>query len=502
MSIRANRRDFFRIAGASAAGAALLAGADSPIFAQSAAGKPKRIIFMVSDGMSTSVVSMADRFSQLVRKKETHFRTLLNNRKAARGFFETHSLNCLVTDSAAAASSWGSGTRVFNGAINTLPDGRKLQPILPLLKASGFGTGLVTTATVTHATPAGFAASQASRGDEADIAPQYKGIVDVIMGGGRAFFPAMLRDDFRAQGYEVWSKRAEAMKGTAPARILGLFGADKDHLPYTIDHMNDAKLKEEVPTLAEMTRIALDSLHASAPQGFLLQVEGARIDHAAHGNDAAALLWDQLAFDDAVGAALEFAARAGDTLVVVTSDHGNSSPNLNGMNDGYLDSTPFFARLAKAKASYGAVSKRMASGGAPTAQGVIAAVGEGLGIEISAEDAARIIDVASNKAVPEINSQHRRFPGIMGQVIGNHTGIGWTGTTHTEEFTVIAAAGPGQDVFNGVLRNTDAFAIMADAFGVSHRNPSMTEDEAKPYMHSEEKATAYLAQERERPHWA
>jgi alkaline phosphatase len=501
MPLRANRRDFFRIAGASAAGAALLAGADSPIFAQSASAKPRRIIFMVSDGMSTSVVSMADRFSQIVRKEGTHFRRLLDSRKAARGFFETHSLNSLVTDSAAAASAWGSGSRVFNGAINTLPDGRRMEPILPLVKAAGFGTGLVTTATATHATPAGFAAAQASRGDEADIAPQYKDRVDVIMGGGRAFFPPMLRDEFRASGYQVWSRRAEALKEPAPARILGLFGADRDHLPYTIDHMNDAKMKEEIPTLAEMTRVALASLHTSAPQGFLLQVEGARIDHAAHGNDAAALLWDQLAFDDALGAALEFAARAGDTLIVVTSDHGNSSPSLNGMNDGYLDSTPFFARLAKAKGSYGAVRRRATSGGAPTPEGMAAAVKDTLGIELTPEETAQVIAAATDRPVPEINTQHRRFAGIMGQVIGNHTGIGWTGTTHTEEFTVIAAAGPGQDAFDGVLLNTEAFAIMADAFGISHRNPSMTEEDARPYM-SEEKATAFLAQERERPHWA
>ncbi len=78
---------------------------------------------------------------------------------------------------------------------------------------------------------------------------------------------------------------------------------------HTVDHRNDERLQLEVPTLAEMTEVALESLSQSR-EGFLLQVEGARIDHAAHNNDAAALLWDQLAgLDDAILTVLRFAEK-------------------------------------------------------------------------------------------------------------------------------------------------------------------------------------------------
>ena len=88
-----------------------------------------------------------------------------------------------------------------------------------------------------------------------------------------------------------------------------------------------------------MTEIALGSLSQSS-EGFLLQIEGARVDHAAHNNDAAALLWDQIAFDDAIQTVLRFAGKHPDTLIVITSDHGNSNPGMNSMSSKYGEPTP------------------------------------------------------------------------------------------------------------------------------------------------------------------
>jgi alkaline phosphatase len=118
------------------------------------------------------------------------------------------------------------------------------------------------------------------------------------------------------------------VSGARPQKVLGLFY--DSHLPYTIDHIHSDALKRTVPTLAEMTRKALEIL-GDAPNGFLLQVEGGRVDHAAHANDAASIMWDQLAFDDAVEVVYEFVAKRDDTLMIVTSDHGNANPGLNGM---------------------------------------------------------------------------------------------------------------------------------------------------------------------------
>ena len=464
------RRQFLKNASLTATALALAPGAfadESPAPAKAPApgGKPpRRVIFMISDGMSIGIPSMAEQFSQLVRGKGTHFAALLSNPKAAHGFFDTQSLSSLVTDSAAAATALGSGTRVFNGAINVLPDGRELRPIHHLLKEKGFGTGLVTTARVTHATPAGFGSVQPRRDDEDLIAPQYNGKVDVILGGGARHFDADRRradkndvaGEYEKAGYAVVRDKTALAAVPKDKRILGLF--DNSHVPYTIDHMNDEKLKATVPTLAEMTKSALTMLEQN-PKGFLLQVEGARIDHF-HGNDAAAALWDQIAFDDAIEAALEFQQRNPDTLIVVTSDHGTANPGLNGMGNEYVDSTECFGRIANAKSSCSNFEWRLRKSGSQTAETAQKMIAEDFGLSIPLEDCALVAEASQGKDVAEINVLQRGFSGILAQVLGNHTGVGWTGCNHTQDMVVSAATGPGQDAFLGLLKNTDAFKNM------------------------------------------
>lgn len=451
---------------------------------------------MVSDGMSMGIPSMAEPFALQLRGEGTQLMSLYNKPGAARGLMETRSLSSLVTDSAAASSSWGSGSRVFNGSINTLPDGTAMTPLLKLVKDAGYGTGLVTTTSVTHATPAGFASSVPQRGMEDEIATQYLGVVDVIMGGGtRYFLPAKRKDgadlagQYQAAGYTVWDNRKQITTASAPKRILGLFS--EAHMPFSVDHMNTPELMENTPTLAEMTRSALEILERN-PQGFVLQVEGGRIDHGAHANDIAAALHDQLAFDDAIAVALEFARRYPDTLVVVTSDHGNSNPGLNGMGGGYGDSTACFERIARARGSFETMGGKLyQSGAAP--QALVGILNETLDLKISEEEIAPLVDMINRKPSHEINLLHRNLPGILGQIVGNHNGVGWTGTNHTQDATLVVASGPGQEAFEGFIKNTEVFTAITSLLGIDFRNPSMSEVQAHNF--------ANAPSEREYPHW-
>jgi alkaline phosphatase len=495
------RREFLKQAGlftaAMATGApAVLASATAGSAAgvPASKGKPRRVIFLVADGMSQGVPSLAHQLSLRARKMGTSFHDLLADPAVAKGLFECYSLESLVTDSAAASSAWGSGVRILNRGVNTLADDTKLTPILPLIKDLGYGTGLVTTARVTHATPAGFAAAVPHRDSEELIAPQYAGVVDVILGGGTEFFdPAQTKDKadnyalYRGKGYEVVTDRAGMMKAGKDKPLLGVF--HKGHLPYTLDQMNDKDLQAKVPTLAEMTEKALELLEANE-KGFLLQVEGARVDHAAHANDAASILWDQLAFDDAVKVALEFQKRHPETLVVVTSDHGNSNPGLNGSGDGYGESNGMFEKVALAKASFSELENRLKAAGSERGKPLAAEkcreiLVAGLGLDISLEDAALVAEAAAGKKVPEVYKQHQRYFGILGQVVGNHNGIGWTSTSHTEDHTIIAAKGPGQEHFGRLIPNTDCFVIFSEIFGVTHKNPTMSLEESLKHRKKE-----------------
>jgi alkaline phosphatase len=446
--------------------------------------RPRNIIFMVSDGMSQGTLSLADPFSRIVRgpDRATAWLSLMQRPEAIHGLQETHSLDSLVTDSAAAASAWGCGSRVANRVLNMLPDGTKLTSIAELAQSAGRRVGLVTTTMMAHATPAGFAVQHPNRGDYEAIAAQYLDRVDVLMGGGIEHFDPLRRADgvdlfgrYSAAGYTFWDTRSRVLSPDRPDRVLGLFHTE--HLPYTLDHRRSRQLIERVPTLAEMTRAALGVLSASS-RGFVLQVEGGRVDHAAHANDAAAMMWDQLAFDDAIAEALQFADGRGDTLVVITTDHGNANPGLNGMGPGYRSSGAAFELLAKITASFDIMRAEMVAA-ERTPQTVSDVIKAHTGIEVDAREAQAIHTTLTSLHADELNAQHRGFVGVMGQVLGNHTGIQFTGISHTADYAHLTAIGPGSHRFHGLHRNTDTFHHFCSLMGVRHENPSL--DPAEPW---------------------
>jgi alkaline phosphatase len=459
------RRDWLKAATFSSA-AALLAGARATADPSgSPARKVRGIVFMVSDGMSPGVLTMAEAYSNLPRKRGTRWWSLLNDRSAARGLMDTASANSMVTDSAAASSSWGGGQRVNNGSINVSPEGREITPIATILKNKGARIGLVSTATITHATPAGFAAIIPKRGNEDDIAPQYLDRVEILLGGGSGHFSAKdradkrdLAGDFANAGYGIVNTR-DALLAARGQKLLGTFA--RGHLPFSIDRDHNPAMAAAVPTLTEMAQAALTRF-LPGDKPFLLQIEGARIDHAAHLNDIGALLGDQLAFDDALAAVLALIGNRDDILLVVTSDHGNSNPGLNGIGNGYAESTQSFARITKMKASHERLFAEWAKTQRGTGDQLTALIKQHLDFTIKPDQSAALLEIFEKQPVVEWNEQLSKPEGLLGQFAGNHTGIGWTGTTHTSDPTLISALGPQSDRFTGMVKNSDVFGHLLE----------------------------------------
>ncbi|RZJ64426.1 MAG: alkaline phosphatase, partial [Flavobacterium sp.] len=172
------RRDFFKTSTIAVLGTTLLNSLEparkllSPD-QERAVGTAKNIIFLVSDGMSTGTLNMANLAMERMYGRESKWISLYRENKVKRAFMDTASANAMVTDSAASSSAWGGGVRVNNGKLNANADGTFNTPILQKFKKAGKKVGCVTTVPITHATPAGFCIVNNSRGDQSEIALQY-----------------------------------------------------------------------------------------------------------------------------------------------------------------------------------------------------------------------------------------------------------------------------------------------------------------------------------------
>ena len=489
-----NRRSFFSRSGLMLAGVA-----SAPAFVRTSSevtfrrgDRPRHIIHLVADGVSQGTLSCAEHLSHLTRDRGLEWIKLWSDPEAVTGLMDVRSLNSLVTDSAASSSAWASGSRVMNGALNVLPDGRPLTTVYELLRDAGWKRGLVTTAEITHATPAGFAVNVPKRSRAETIASQLlERRIEVLLGGGSRFFAPSLRSDgrdlsgeFANAGYRVVHTKVDLAAAAPDQPWFGTFRPS--HLPFKLDHLADPRLKATVPTLAEMTTCALRKVRRE--EHFILQVEGGRVDHAAHLNDAAGAFHDQIAFDDALAVCLAFRQEHPDTLLVVTTDHGTGNPGLNGTGKGYCLSSPIFRQITRVRHSHEWMLRRIYSLPDGYSEDMLEVEPSKVGL-VEPARLAEIIEEATTFSVGEAQAVqlHRYFAGEgdalyelanngefqLAQLMANHTGIGWTSLVHTSDFVPIVALGPGAERFRGFLQNVDVFRHYTQLAGVDFRNPSL-----------------------------
>ncbi len=277
----------------------------------------RNVILMIGDGMGLatlySAMSVSEQPLSIERCPET-------------GLAETYSADNYITDSAAAGTALASGNKTKNGVIGMDAQGNRVKSILEIAESNGLATGVVSTSSVTHATPASFVAHQSSRGSYEDIARDFLNTgIDVFIGGGYDHFAKRkdslnLLDSLTKRGYDVESSMDKILKSTS-LKLAGLTAPDQN--PY--------RLKGRGDMLPNASGKAIDILSKNR-KGFFLMIEGSQIDWAAHANAADTLLDETLDFDKTIGLVLDFAAKDGHTLVVITADHETGGVTLVGGN--------------------------------------------------------------------------------------------------------------------------------------------------------------------------
>ncbi|KGO93760.1 alkaline phosphatase [Flavobacterium subsaxonicum] len=432
--------------------------------------KAKNIIFMVSDGMSTGTLNMADLYLNRKTGKGSNWLQLYKDQRISHALMDTASASSIVTDSSAGSSSWGGGVRVKNGVLNVGPNGEKYMPIWQKFKKAGKMAGCVTTVPITHATPAGFCVTNDSRNAQEDIAQDYLNLgFDIMMGGGDKYFNAELRKDkadmyaaYKAKGWQVVKTKQQMLAANNDKPVLGVFA--EDGLPYSIDRKNDAALESTTPTLAEMAQKAIDRMKGHK-NGFVLQIEGGKVDWGAHANDVGALLYDQVAFDEAIKVALDFAEKDKETLVIITTDHGNANPGViygKDANDNF-DSIQKYTHtnewiLNEIKPDF-------------TVAKVRELIEMANGKTIAEEDAKTILTYYDGLHKEDGGLyNYKKVPfKAFAQIQQKNNSVGWISMDHSADYVNLAMFGPGSELLKPFVKNTDLHYLMLQAAEVENK---------------------------------
>ena len=312
--------------------------------------KAKNVILFIGDGMSVSTITAARIYEGQSQGKTGEEHSLSFEAFPNVAMVKTYNLDAQVPDSAGTASAMNTGLVTGIGAINIQPgneaagcrDETRSGPdrIMDLAEAAGLSTGIVSSARITHATPAAVYAYAESRGFERykdmpkgalsigcrDIAEQLViSDIDIALGGGRRAFEKYSRGS-AVSLVDMWTQRGDdyvyaddrkslkALNLSSGQQVLGLFS--NSHLPYHVD-----RKASKDPSLTELTTAAITNLEAR-DTGYFLMVEAGRIDHAHHQTNAYRALTDTVELASAVQTAYE-ATNPNETLILVTADHGH-----------------------------------------------------------------------------------------------------------------------------------------------------------------------------------
>ncbi len=430
----------------------------------------KNVILMIPDGTSTSVLSVARWFQSYNGGAKN-----LNLDPYLCGLVKVYISNSPVPDSAPAMSAYMTGVLSQAGNISICPPVDSLQdiepvdpkmtyqPLVTVMEAAKIekqkAIGVVVTAEFCHATPGACASHHYNRDDYKYLAPQmaYNNL-DVVFGGGYKAVTDDMKKHFEETGTKYIKQDVDAFHNfSGKEKVWALFSPG--HMPYDIDRGN-------LPSLAEMTQKALDKLDKNE-NGFFLMVEGSKVDMAAHANDPIGIITDFLAFDKAVGLALDYAKKNGETAVVVLPDHGNSGFTFGNKDyDNYSERglDDIFANVSKYKLTAKGLEGILLN---TKPEEIKSVFNEYTGIDLTDDEVKELMLSKNYKEADYTQvSNTKNMVSTITHIMTNHTNFGFISGNHTGEDVFLAAYHPQGDVPIGLNTNTEINKYLCDLVGL------------------------------------
>ena len=267
--------------------------------------KVKNVVLMIGDGMSLMHVYSA--------WTANRGKLYLDNSQAV-GLSKTYCADKLITDSGAGGTAIATGQKTKYHYVGVDPQGNELPSLITLSKAKGMSAGIAVTCRLWDATPADFCCHNVDRDDEFDLVADYVECgADYVVGGGAEKFEN--RPDGRNIFQELEAKGYQVARSWEEAQAL------KDGKIFAVTDKRDTPVPAERGDRLAQSALKGMEIMDKNKKGFFMMIEGSQLDDYGHFNDLDLLMQETHDFDRTVGKVFEWAAKDGETLVVVTADH-------------------------------------------------------------------------------------------------------------------------------------------------------------------------------------
>lgn len=446
-------------------------------------GQAKYVFYFIGDGMGTNQVLGTEMYlSEL--KGEIGRERLCMTQFPYSGQAATFSASNGITDSSAAGTCLASGKKTNNGVLGQDAEGQDVRTVAEILKAQGWGVGIMTSVAIDHATPGAFYAHVPSREMYYEIGKQLA-FSNFDFFGGAAFHQpnpkggtgkrVNLYDLCEEQGYTLahgFEEAQQLMDAKKMILMQSTDGIDRNKPSYNIPYAIDRKADDL--TLEQIVQTAIPFLNGKYER-FFMMVEGGMIDYASHGNDAATAFGEVIAMDEALRVAYAFyQAHPDETLIVVTADH-----ETGGLALGNSDYTLNLQLLQHQRCSAWILSDKVSSlfkgKKQPKWEDVKQVLTESLGlyaqVEVTPEEDAALQEAYKKAASHKGNDMKTMYKDIneIGalavKMLNDKSKIGWTTHAHSAHAVPIFAVGVGASRFSGWHDNSDIAKLILRAAG-------------------------------------